>query len=68
MFSVGIKMKYWPEVVNWTSLDGSKATPNGDVPVNTLKSTVDIHLSYKTNIINLSIEEGHFHDKIKCCV
>ena len=41
------------EVMN---LDGSKATPIGDISVDILKSTVDIHLPYITNSINLSIE------------
>ena len=40
------------------NLDNSKATPIGDVSVNTLKSTIDIHLSFKTNSINLSIKKG----------
>ena len=40
------------------NLDISKATPIGDVSVNTLKSTIDIHLSFKTNSINLSIKKG----------
>ena len=30
-----------------------------------MKSNVYIHLPYKTNIINLSIEEGYFPDKRK---
>ena len=44
---------------------GSKSTLNGDISVNILKSTFDIHLSYIANIINLSIEEGHFPDELK---
>ena len=44
--------------------DGSKATPNSDISVNILKSTVDIHLPYTTNITNFSIE-GHFPDELK---
>lgn len=35
------------------NLDGSKATLNHDVPIKILKSTVHIHLPYKTNIIRL---------------
>ena len=35
------------EIMN---LDSSKAIPNGDISVNILKSTVDIHLPYLTNI------------------
>ena len=44
--------------------DGSKATPNSDISVNILKSTVHIHLPYTTNITNFSIE-GHFPDELK---
>ena len=44
--------------------DSSKVTPNGDISINILKSTFDIHLAYITNIINLSIE-GYFPDEPK---
>ena len=47
------------------SLDGSKATPVGDIPVDILKYTVDIHLSFITKIINVSFENGHFPDELK---
>ena len=50
------------EVMN---LDGSKATPIGDISVDVLKSTVDIHLPYITNSINLSIEKGCFPEELK---
>ena len=50
------------EVMN---LDGSKATPIGDISVDVLKSTVDIHLPYITNSINLSIEKGCFLEELK---
>ena len=42
------------------NLDGFKATPIGDISVDILKSTVDIHLPFITNSINLSIETGYF--------
>ena len=45
------------EIMN---LDGSTATPIGDISVDILKSTVDIHLAFITNSINLSIEKGCF--------
>ena len=46
-------------------LDGSKATPVGDIPANTLKSTVDIHLPFITKTINFSFENGCFPDEVK---
>ena len=45
--------------------DGYKATPNIDISINILKLTVDIHLPYKTNIINLPIEGGLFFSALK---
>ena len=42
------------------NIDGSKATHTGDMSVDILKSTVDIHLPFRTNGINLSIEKGCF--------
>ena len=50
------------EIMN---LDGSKATPIGDISVDILKSTVDIHLPFITNSINLSIENGCFPEELK---
>ena len=47
------------------SLHGSKATPVGDIPVDILKYTVDIHLPFITKIINVSFENGHFPDELK---
>ena len=47
------------------NLDGSKATPIGDISFDVLKSTVDIHLPHITNSINLSIEEGYFPEELK---
>ena len=38
------------------SLDGCKVTPVGDVPVDMLTFTVDIHLFFITKIINVSFE------------
>ena len=46
------------------NLHSSKATSNGDMSVNILKSTVDIHPPYITNITNLSIEKGYFPDEL----
>ena len=47
------------------NLDGSKATPIGDIPADTLKSAIDIHLPFLTKIINYSFENGCFPDKLK---
>ena len=47
------------------SIDGSKATPVGDIPANMLKVTLDIHLSGITKIINLSFENVCFPDDLK---
>ena len=47
------------------SLDGSKATPVGDIPADMLKSTVDIHLPFITKTIYLSFENDCFSDKQK---
>ena len=35
-----------------SKLDGSKATPVGDIPAETVKSTIDVHVSILTKIIN----------------
>ena len=48
-----------------SKLDGSKATPVGDIPAEMLKSTVDVHVSLLTKIINLSIQNGCFPDELK---
>ena len=50
------------EIMN---LGGSKATPIGDISVDILKSTVDIHLQFITNSINLSIKNGCFPEELK---
>ena len=47
------------------SIDGSKATPVGDIPADMLKATLDIHLSLITKIIHLSFENGCFLDNLK---
>ena len=49
------------EIMN---LDGSKATPIGDISVDILK-TVDIHLVLTANTISLSIENGCFAEELK---
>ena len=50
------------EIMN---LNGSKATPIGNISVDIWKSTVDIHLPYITNSINLSVEKGYFPEELK---
>ena len=50
------------EIIN---LDGSKATPIGDISVDILKAIVDIHLPFITNSINLSIEKYCFPEELK---
>ena len=47
------------------NLDGSKAALVGGIPVDMLKSTVDIHLPFLTKIINYSFESGCFPDEAK---
>ena len=47
------------------NLDVSKATTIGDISVDILKSTVDIHLPFITNSINLSIEKDGFPEELK---
>ena len=47
------------------NLDGSKTTPVEDIPADMLKSTVHIHLSFLTKIINYSFENGCFPDERK---
>ena len=48
-----------------SKLDGSKATPVGDVPAEMLKSTTDVHVSISTKIIKSSIRNGCFPDELK---
>ena len=47
------------------NLDSSKATPIGNISVDILKSSIDIHLPFITNSINLSIEKGCFPEELK---
>ena len=46
-------------------LDGTKSTTVGNIPVGILKSTIDIHASILTKIINLSLKNGCFPDDLK---
>ena len=50
------------EIMN---LAASKATPIVDIFVDILESTVDIHLSFIINTINLSIEKSCFPEELK---
>ena len=47
------------------NVDGSKATPVGDIPADMAKSTVDIHLLFVTKMINVSFEHGYFSDELQ---
>ena len=47
------------------NLDGSKATPLGDIPTDMLKQTIDIHLPVMTQIANMSIENNSCPDDLK---
>ena len=47
------------------NLDSSKATPIGNISVDILKSSIDIHLPFITNSINLSIGKGCFPEELK---
>ena len=49
------------EIMN---LDGSKATPIGEISVDFLKTPLDIHLPFTTNSKNLSIERGRFPENL----
>ena len=48
-----------------SKLDGSKATPVGDVPAEMLKSIIDVHVSLLTKIMNSYIRNGCFPDELK---
>ena len=48
-----------------SKLDGSKASPVGDILAEMLKSTIDTYVSYLTKIFNSSIRNGSFPDKLK---
>ena len=45
--------------------DGFKATPVGDIPAEMLKSTIDVHVSLLTKIINSSMRNGCIPDELK---
>ena len=47
------------------NLDDSNATVVGDIPVDMLKSTVDIHLPFIIKIIHVSFEYICFPDQLK---
>ena len=47
------------------NLDGSKATPAGNIPTDMLKQTIDIHLPIMTQIINMSIDKNCYPDDLK---
>ena len=47
------------------SLDGSQATPVGDIPAHMLKSMVDKHLLFIIKIIIFSFENDRFPDERK---
>ena len=47
-------------------LDDSKATPAGDIPLDILKLTVDVHLSTPyVHVINLSQRKSYFPNDVK---
>ena len=48
-----------------SKLDGSKATAAGTIPEEMLKFTIDVHVSLLTKIVNSSIRNGCFPDKLK---
>ena len=50
------------EIMN---LDGSKATPIGNISADIQKSIVDAHLPFITRRINLSIKKGCFPEELK---
>ena len=48
-----------------SKLNGSKATPVGDIPAEMLKSTIDVHVSLLTKITNSSVRNGCFPEERK---
>ena len=48
-----------------SKLDDSKAIPVGDIPAEMLKSTIDVHVSLLTKIINSSIQNECFPYELK---
>ena len=61
-FSFQFVTKDQEDIMN---LNVSKATLIGDISVDILKSTVDIHLPFTTNSMNLSIEKSCFPEELK---
>ena len=47
------------------NLDGSESIPVGDIPIDMLKQTIDIHLPIMTQIINMSIDDNCYPDNLK---
>ena len=47
------------------NLDGSKATPVGDITTDMLKQAIDIHLLIMTQIINMSIDNNCYPEDLK---
>ena len=47
------------------NLDCFKATPVGDIPIDMLKQTIDIHLPIMTQIINMSIDNNYYPHDLK---
>ena len=47
------------------NVDGSKATPVGDIPIDMLKQTIRIHLPVMTQIINMPIDNNYYPDDLK---
>ena len=46
-------------------LDDTKSTSVGDIPAGMLKSTIDIHASILTKVINLPLRNDCFPDDLK---
>ena len=46
-------------------LDGSKATMCGDIPADIVKSSINIHLDFLTDIIKKSLRDGEFPNILK---
>ena len=48
-----------------STLDCSKAVPYGDIPVNILKATIDVHVTYLTKVINQCFDNNFFPNILK---
>ena len=46
-------------------LDGSKASPVGDIPSDMLKQAINIHLPIMTQIISMSVDNYFYPDGLK---